>query len=210
MGSVGTVYKEAQFPNLKGLKAITPEQVEVHLKLYAGYVKNTNLLNEQLGDLITKRQTGTPVYAELTRRLGFEYNGMRLHEYYFENMSGSGGGAPAKGPLLSRLEESFASFDNWKDDFVKSGSMRGIGWAILFQDPRTGRLSNHWITLHEEGSPVGFAPLLVMDVWEHAFSVYLKPTERARYIEDFFANLDWRVVEQRLGAGAREKVAVGV
>src|SRR5262249_10796684 len=92
----------------------------------------------------------------------------------------------------------FRSFDAWRRDFIRVGSMRGVGWAILYQDPETGRLSNHWITLHEHGHPAGFRPLLVMDVWEHAFLVDYKPTERARYIEAFFANVTWRAREARV------------
>ncbi|MFH1858262.1 MAG: Fe-Mn family superoxide dismutase, partial [Candidatus Omnitrophota bacterium] len=189
---------EQSFPNLKNLKNITEGQIAEHLKLYAGYVKNTNLLNEQLAEIIQKVQTGTPVYAELTRRLGFEYNGMRLHEYYFRNLSGQGGGDPKPSTLTQKINESFGSFANWKQDFLKIGAMRGVGWGILYLDACVGRLSNHWITLHEEGHVAGFRPILVMDLWEHAWSVYLKPTERARYLEDFFANIDWAKANERL------------
>jgi len=210
MGTVGMVYKEQTFPNLKGLKNITDEQIDVHLKLYAGYVKNTNTLNEQLAAIIQKGESGTPTYAELTRRLGFEYNGMRLHELYFRNLSGSGGGDPKGSTLVKKIESSFGSFENWKQDFGKIGAMRGVGWAMTYYDACHDRLSNHWITLHEEGHPAGFNPIIVMDVWEHAWSVYLKPTERAKYIEDFFSNLDWNKSNERIEryAACAEKTKV--
>jgi Fe-Mn family superoxide dismutase len=193
----GKAYEERQF-NLTGLNGISDEQIEQHLKLYAGYVKNTNLLNEQIGELVRSGDNASPHFGELTRRLGFEYNGMRLHEYYFENMSASGGELETGSALASALDESFGDFDTWKNDFMGVGKMRGVGWAILAQDPFTGRLSNHWITLHEEGNVAGFQPILVMDVWEHAFTVDYKPTERAKYLDAFYSNIDWKVVSGRV------------
>ena len=94
----------------------------------------------------------------------------------------------------------FGSYDIWKADFVSIGKMRGVGWAICFQDPKRRRLTNQWVTLHEMGNIAGFEPVLVMDVWEHAFLLDYKPAERPKYIEAFFANIDWSVVEGRLKA----------
>lgn len=180
--------------NLNGLSNL---QIEIHLELYAGYVRNTNALNEQLAELVRDGKAGTPAYSELTRRLGFEYNGMRLHELYFENLSSKPTAPGSDHALYVELGHHFRSFDAWRRDFVRVASMRGVGWAILYQDPETARLSNHWITLHEHGHPAGFRPLLVMDVWEHAFLVDYKPTERGRYIDAFFANVNWPAVEER-------------
>jgi Fe-Mn family superoxide dismutase len=171
----------------------------VHFGLYEGYVKNTNLLNEQIAEKVKAGPSGAdPGFAELTRRLGFEYNGMVLHEYYFDNMTASGTGAPNAGKLKDALAASYGDFDTWKKDFAAVGGMRGVGWAIAYQDPWTGRISNHWVTLHEDGNVAGFAPILVMDAWEHAFLLDYKPSERAKYIEAFFANIDWNAVESRL------------
>ena len=75
--------------------------------------------------------------------------------------------------------------------------MRGVGWAITFLNPSSGRVSNHWVELHETGNVAGFTPLLVMDVWEHAYLLDYKPAERPRYIEAFLSNIDWDAVEQR-------------
>src|SRR5581483_9481888 len=108
---------------------------------------------------------------------------------------------PASGsPITQAVTESFGSWDQWAADFQTVGKMRGVGWAILFQDPANGRLSNHWVTLHQDGTPAGFKPLLVMDVWEHAFMVDYKPSERAQYIDAFFSNIDWKAVEKRLAS----------
>lgn len=189
-------YKVRHF-ELKGLNGISQTQIETHLELYVGYVRNTNVLNEQLGLLVHEGKGSTPAYSELTRRLGFEYNGMRLHELYFENLTPAFRQLADGSPLHAELVRHFRSFEAWRRDFVTVAGMRGVGWAILYEDPETGRLSNHWIALHEHGHPVGFRPLLVLDVWEHAFMVDHKPTERARYIDAFFANVDWKVVERR-------------
>jgi Fe-Mn family superoxide dismutase len=171
----------------------------VHFGLYEGYVKNTNLLNEQIAEKIKAGPSGAdPGFAELTRRLGFEYNGMVLHEYYFDNMTASGNGSSAPGKLNDAIGQSFGDFDTWKKDFAAVGGMRGVGWAIAYQNPKNGRISNHWVTLHEDGNVAGFKPILVMDVWEHAFLLDYKPAERSKYIESFFANVDWSVAESRL------------
>jgi Fe-Mn family superoxide dismutase len=185
--------------DLAGLQGISDNTLTVHFGLYEGYVKNTNLLNEQLAEIVKGGTAGgaNPVFAELTRRLGFEYNGMRLHEYYFDNMTKSPGGA-ADSKLKDALAASFGDFDTWKKDFAAVGTMRGVGWAIAFQDPWTGKISNHWVTLHEEGNIAGFNPILVMDVWEHAFLLDYKPAERPKYIESFMGSIDWSVVSGRL------------
>jgi superoxide dismutase, Fe-Mn family len=194
-------YKEQAFEHLNGLDGISDAQVAEHLKLYAGYVKQVNALDETLADLRGGGQASArnPEFTELTRRLGFEYNGMILHEYYFSNLRRAADPRPPASSGVARaLADTFGSVDQWKTDFQAVGLMRGIGWVILFQDPVTGRLSNHWISLHQHGVPAAFKPLLVMDVWEHAFMRDYLATEKPRYIEAFFRNVDWQTVERRL------------
>ena len=201
-----TPYKQRTF-DLHGLTGISDQTLEVHFGLYGGYVKNTNLLNEQLVELSGQGQTATPTYAELTRRLGFEYNGMVLHEWYFGNLTRGGGGGIATSSALGRaIGESFGDIDTWRKDFAAIGSMRGVGWAVTYLDPATGRLSNHWITLHEDGNIAGFKPVVVMDVWEHAFLLDYKPAERPKYIEAFLANLDVDAAEARFTGAADRPV----
>src|SRR5581483_11895420 len=163
----------------------------------------TNSLTEQLAELKTKWQAAgsNPALAELTRRLGFEYNGMILHEYYFENMAKQASAQPS-GELKQALDTSFGGVNEFLAEFKAVGGMRGVGWAVLYQDPVTGRLSNHWIQLHQNGNPAGFKPLLVMDVWEHAFLLDYKPSERAKYMDAFISNVDWNVVQRRYTAAA--------
>jgi Fe-Mn family superoxide dismutase len=199
------IYKPKQF-DLSGLNGISDKTLELHFKLYEGYVKETNNLSERIAKFLEDGkvdQDEMPAYSELTRRLGFEYNGMVLHEYYFGNMRRQGTGDPAKDSnFVKAAEQSFGSYDIWKADFVGIGKMRGVGWAMCYQNPANGRLSNHWITLHETGNVSGFTPVLVMDVWEHAFLLDYMPAERPKYIEAFFSNIDWDAVEGRLHADA--------
>ena len=195
-------YQARQF-NLSNLKGISEETIEMHFKLYEGYVKETNKLNEKIAEFVKDGkvdQEEFAEYSELNRRLGFEYNGMVLHEYYFDNLqTGGGTGDPInRSPFHNAAEESFGSYDIWKAEFVGIGKMRGVGWAICNQNPANGRLSNHWVTLHETGNVAGFNPILVMDVWEHAFILDYKPADRPKYIEAFFSNIDWSTVDKRL------------
>lgn len=165
--------------------------IETHLALYEGYVSNVNKLKEMLVDL----SKDVPQYSEMKRRLGWEWNGMRLHEYYFENLGGDGK-INAEGELFQALVGEFGSYEKWKEDFVGTGKMRGIGWAVLYKDRQSGNLINFWINEHDTGHPAGESPILVMDVFEHAYFMdYGK--DKPKYIESFFANVDWRRVEER-------------
>jgi Fe-Mn family superoxide dismutase len=201
-------YKPKTF-DLSDLAGISNQTLEMHFKLYEGYVANTNLLTEKIGEILADGQVDKeemPAYSELTRRLGFEYNGMVLHEHYFGNMKRDGGGEAPKGTTFrAAVERSFPTFEIWKTDFVSVGKMRGVGWAIAYLDPTAGRISNHWIELHENGNVAGFVPLLVMDVWEHAFLLDYKPADRPKYIEAFLSNVDWSAVERRMISHQAEK-----
>jgi len=160
-----------------------------------------NSLNEELTALRSRgRASGRDLeFAELTRRLGFEYNGMILHEYYFSNLRAGAQPRPGSTSAVAQaLSESFGSVEDWRKDFQAIGGLRGVGWVLLCEDPMTRRFTNHWVSLHQNGVPAGFKPLLVMDVWEHAFMRDYKATERGRYLDAFFRNIDWHAVERRL------------
>ncbi len=193
------VYAPKQF-NLSGLNGISDKTLEIHFKLYEGYVTNTNKLNEKLAEVVKDGKVDADrmiAFSEMKRRLGFEYNGMVLHEYYFGNMKKGGGGNPDKGTFLSAIEGSYGSFDNWKADFTATGLMRGIGWAAAYHDPASGRVVNVWINEHQVNNIAGYHLLLIMDVWEHAFLLDYKPAEKSKYVEAFFSNVDWSTVEDR-------------
>ncbi|KAA3612727.1 MAG: superoxide dismutase [Planctomycetota bacterium] len=188
-------YPAKDYSALRGLSGITDEQIEVHLKLYNGYVTRTNALLETLA----QTDPSTSAYQELKRRLGWEFNGMRLHEYYFDNLSAGGSGSLAGSAFAAKAAEQYGSVENWQKDFLSTAKAPGIGWTICYLDPANGGLINFWVTEHEQGHPAGLIPVLVCDVFEHAFAVYRKPTDRAPYLDDFFANINWDVVNQRLG-----------
>jgi Fe-Mn family superoxide dismutase len=193
-------YSPRDFSKVRGLTALSDKQIEEHLKLYEGYVKRTNTLTEKLFAMCNegKASGADPVYAELTRRMGFEYNGMILHEYYFSNLKPGAQPEPPAGKLKSALEQSFGKYETWLADFRAMATMPGVGWVVLYQDPSTGWLSNHWITLHNDGNPAGYTPILVMDGWEHAFMRDYLATERAKYVDAFFKNIDWEASEKRV------------
>lgn len=190
------------------LSGISEDQIAQHWTLYEGYVKNVNLLNEKLAALSEKKSFG-PEFAELKRRLGFEYDGMILHEHYFGILK-SGQKPPGEGTeLVKLLKKSFGGYAAWLQEFTAIGKMRGVGWAILYLDPSAQLLTNHWIGLHEDGHPAGFIPILVLDAWEHAFMVDAGVDGRAAYVEAFIRNVDWPKVERVL-SDARHRTAVGV
>ena len=189
-------YTAKDFSHLVGMEGFSETLLKNHFTLYQGYVTNTNKLMDLLAAMLKEGKVSAPEYAELKRRMGFEFNGMRLHEYYFGNLGGKGV-LDKSGKLGRKLAEDFDSYEDWEKDFKGTGAMRGIGWAILYQDNVTGRLINQWINEHETGHPAGCTPILVMDVFEHAF-ITDYGLKRADYIEAFFKNINWEIVEGRL------------
>jgi superoxide dismutase, Fe-Mn family len=194
------MYQTKSFDHLRGLAGISDGQLTEHLELYAGYVKQVNALTKELAEIHSeKRATGQDLgLAEGTRRLAYEYDGMVLHEQYFSNLKPGGAPRPSDRQACGRaLAEAYGSIDRWQENFKALGGMRGVGWVILFQDPLTGRLTNYWVSLHQDGIPARCRPLLVMDVWEHAFMRDYRASERLRYVDAFFTNIDWATVERR-------------
>ncbi len=142
------------------------------------------------------KEPGTPEFAELHRRFGWEWNGMRMHELYFGNMA-KGGVSLSDRTLKKLIVETWGSVENWEKEFRGMASMRGVGWVVLAHDKREGKLFNVWIREHEDGHLVGGTPLLVMDVWEHAFMIDYG-IKRADYINAFMSSIDWHAVEERI------------
>jgi len=188
-------YKAKDYSSLIGMEGFSETLLKNHFSLYEGYVNNTNKLWELLQAMLKEDKAGTPEYAELKRRFGFEFDGMRLHEYYFDNL---GGKRPLDraGELAKKLAGAYGSYDGWEKDFRATGAMRGVGWAVLYQDSVTGWFFNQWINEHQNNHPAGCAPILVMDVFEHAFMTDYG-LKRADYINAFFKNINWDVVASR-------------
>ncbi len=191
---VVTVYKAKDFSSLIGSPGLSDTLLKNHMTLYEGYVNNTN----KLIDILNKKpkDAANPEYAEMKRHFGWEFDGMRLHELYFENLGGKSS-IDKQGKLGKKLAEKFGSYEEWEEDFKATGKLRGVGWTILYQDNTSGDLFNQWIGEHEIGHLAGCKPILVMDVWEHAFMIDYG-LKRADYIETFFKNINWDVVQKRL------------
>ncbi len=186
------MYTPKDFSHLLGLPGMSDAMLNNHFTLYQGYVKNTNTLLEKFKTL----EAGTPEYAELHRRFGWEWNGMRLHELYFGNMT-KGGVNLSDRKLKDKIESTWGSVENWQKEFIGMGTMRGIGWVILAHDKNEAKLFNVWVNEHDAGHLAGTTPLLVMDVFEHAFMLDYG-LKRADYINAFVSAIDWHAVEERL------------
>jgi Fe-Mn family superoxide dismutase len=189
-------YTAKDYAKLLGMPGFSETLLKNHFTLYQGYVTNTNKVLDRLAALLNEGKAGTPEFAELKRRLGWEFNGMRLHEYYFENLGGKSV-LDAAGKLGKKIAEDFGGCEAWEKDFRAVGGMRGIGWVVLYQDTTSGKLINFWVNEHDAGHPAGCQPILVMDVFEHAFMIDYG-LKKADYIEAFFKNIDWKAAEARL------------
>jgi len=199
---VNNLWMQESYEDLIGISGFSENLLKNHFKLYQGYVNNANILTRLLALVVKGGKIDTPEFAELKRRFGWEFNGMRLHEYYFENLSKKGESPNKNSELFKKLSEDFESYDVWEKEFKAIGAMRGIGWAILCMDKKSGKLMSVWISEHDTGHLCGAVPLLVMDVFEHAYMVDYG-LKKADYIESFFKSIDWKRVEKRFMDGLR-------
>lgn len=189
-------YEAKSFEHLIGTEGFSDKLLTNHFTLYQGYVANTNKVADALASLLKEGKAATPEFAELKRRFGWEFNGLVLHEYYFGNMTKGGASIDKASPLCKKIAGDFGSFEAWEADFKATGGMRGIGWVALCFEPRGGRLFNTWVGEHDVGHLAGASPLLIMDVFEHAFMVDYG-LKRADYIGAFFKAVDWQEVARR-------------
>jgi len=191
-------YEPQNYEELLGLPGFSDELLKNHFSLYEGYVKNTNKLIEQTESLLKEDRAETPEFNETRRRFGWEFNGMRLHEYYFENLVKNSRSLDKESDLYLKIVEDFGSFEAWEKDFRSTGMIRGIGWVVLYYDIEADKLFNVWINEHNENHLTGAIPILVMDVWEHAYMIQYG-LKRADYIDAFIKAIDWEVVSDRFG-----------
>lgn len=189
-------YQAKNYDHLLGkITGLDDALLTMHFKLYQGYVNNTNSILQKLQEMVNNGQNKTPEYAGLKRMLGWEFDGMLLHELYFENLGGKKA-LDKNDPLYAKIEADYGSYDNWKSDFVATGLIRGIGWVVAYIDPKNGRLINEWINEHDLGHLAGGTPILIMDVFEHAYITQFG-LERGKYIDVFFNNINWDAVAKR-------------
>src|SRR3989338_5149948 len=195
-------FEEMKF-NIPELKGISQKNIEEHLKLYAGYVKNANLILEKIPEYMgyAKEDTFAPyVVSEIQRRFSFEFNGMRNHEYYFKSLEGGARPLPEGSQFKAVIEKQAPSLEVAIAGFKTLAMTRGIGWAMLYYDPQTKRLLNAWVDEQHLGQLATCKIILALDMWEHAY-VYDYPTsEKKKYVEAFFENLNWDVIEENFKA----------
>ena len=185
-------YQSKNYEQLLGINGLSDQLLKNHFTLYQGYVANFNKLNDILVAIEKEGKFGTPEYAELNRRLGWEFNGMRLHEYYFENLVKQPRPIDQNSELHKKIVAEFGSYEAWEKDFRAMLAMRGIGWVILYHDTQADRLFNVWINEHDAGHFAGAKPILVMDIFEHAYMLDYG-IKRADYIEAVFKAIDWEI-----------------
>lgn len=195
-------FEEKKF-NIPALKGISAKTIEEHLKLYSGYVKHANLIIEKIAELSADQEKNSYTLGELQRRFGFEWGGMRNHEFYFAHLEGGAKPLDAQSVLAKAIAEEWGSFDAWLARFKAMAMTRGIGWAMLYFDRKTGRLVNAWIDEQHLGQLVDASPVLALDMWEHSFVADYQPSGKKQYVEDFFANLNWQTAEKNLSDAMR-------
>lgn len=191
------IEKTFEIPELTGISA---KNIQEHLKLYKGYVNNANSVVEKISKLSEEffRDGADNSYliAELFRRFSFEYNGMRNHEVYFSSLSGGPKELDPESDLAKKISQECMSFEIFIMGFKNIALTRGVGWAVLWYDKRDDRLIASWVDEQHLGQLNGCEMILALDMWEHAY-VYDFPTSAKKdYIEAFFKNLNWSVIEE--------------
>jgi len=183
-------FEEKQF-NIPKLKGLSEKSIEEHLKLYSGYVKHLNLIHEIV------ENPENPEYArrEAYRRQGFEFGGMRNHEYYFAHFEGGPSDLSPESPLYKKIEDWTGSFDKFLEIFKNLATTRGVGWAMLGYDKKTNRLIQYWVDEQHMGHLPGVSPIIALDMWEHSFVTDYQPSGKKQYVEDFFENMNWKSAE---------------
>lgn len=182
--------------NLSELKGISAKTIEEHLKLYAGYVKHTNIILEKIEEYILDYDKNSYTIGELQRRFGFEYNGVKNHEIYFESLSECQKDLSLDSKLKEAISTEFGSFEKWLESFKKMALTRGIGWAMLCYDKKENRLLNAWIDEQHLGLLQNCNTILALDMWEHSYYLDYTPAEKKKYVEAFFENLNWEIIEE--------------
>jgi Fe-Mn family superoxide dismutase len=188
---------EAQTFNIGELTGISSETIEEHLGLYQGYVKHVNLIREKIAAYENDKECNAYAIAEMQRRLGFEFGGMRNHEYYFAQLEGGAQALP-DGTLKDKIAFQWGSFEAWLERFKTIALTRGVGWAMLYHDPHTDQLVQTWVDEQHLGQLADLDLVLALDMWEHSYMLDYPPSKKKEYVEAFFANLNWEVVNNRL------------
>ena len=183
--------------NLGTLDGISEKTITEHVKLYAGYVKHANLILDKITEMSVDAEKNTYAIGELQRRFGFEFDGMRNHEYYFEQFEGGASELPADGKLMAALVSEWGSFEAAHARINAIALTRGIGWAIMYYDSVSKRLVNAWVDEQHLGHLIGLNVVLAIDMWEHSYLFDYVPGDKKKYVEAFFRNLNGEHIEKR-------------
>lgn len=184
--------------DLPELKGLSKKQIDVHLALYEGYVKHTNLIMEKIASYKASDAEGNAyAIAEMRRRLGFEFDGMRMHEYYFEQFQGGAVAPTGESALMGAVKEKYESWNGFIAHVKEVAGTRGIGWVVVYADPQVKTLHTTFVNDHEIGQLAGLPIMLAVDLWEHAYMVDYVPAEKKTYVEAFLDNVNWSVIENR-------------
>ena len=193
---VMTQFTAKQF-NIGELVGISAKNIEEHIKLYVGYVKNANLINEHIEELSKDSEKYAYELGEINRRFSFEFNGMKNHEAYFSLLEGGAKEINTESPLSKEIVSTFGSFENMLNRLKAIALTRGIGWAMLSKDHESKSLILHWLDEQHLGQLQNTKPIIALDMWEHSYVADYQPSGKKQYIEDFFKNLNWSVAEDR-------------
>lgn len=195
-------YEEKKFtiPKLIGL---SEKSIEEHLKLYAGYVKHANLINQKIAEMSTDSEKNAYALAEINRRFGFEFNGMRNHEIYFGSLEGGPKAINESSALSKAIVDEWGSYSNWLSMFKSMALTRGIGWAILYYDPSSKQLISSWVDEQHISQLQGCTPILALDMWEHSFVADYQPSGKKKYVEDFMNNVNFEFIQENYDRAIR-------
>ena len=186
---------EIQEFNLPEIKGLSTKQIEVHLGLYKGYVSHVNLIAEKLREGSEGKDAYTG--AELRRRFAFEFDGMRMHENYFEQLEGGPAEIDAEGVLARAVSKKYGDVGSFLGHIKEVAGSRGIGWIVVYYDPKADTVHTVFAGDHELGHLAGLPIIYCVDMWEHAFMVDYIPSEKAKYLEAFMGATNWKVAEKR-------------
>ena len=190
-------FEEQKF-NIRELKGISTKNIEEHLKLYTGYVNHSNLVLAKIKELSENPENDIGILSGLQRKFGFEYNGMRNHEIYFNSLANGAKNLKEDSEIKKAISLEWGSFEKWLELFKSIATIRGVGWVILYFDKKEKRLLNAWVDEQHLGQLNGCEMILALDMWEHAYIYDYSISEKKKYIEVFFENLNWEVIEDNL------------
>ncbi len=189
--------------NIPQLDGISPKSIEEHIGLYQGYVKNFNAISKLMPEYAGDMEKHGLALSELIRRRSFEFDGMRLHELYFAQFEGSATALTKESALGQQLTKEYRDATHL-EPFIKAiGAMRGPGWALLYWDQEAKQFLAGFAGEQHQGHFATLPIVLALDVWEHAYLLDHGAAGKAAYIDTFFKNLNWKVIEGRFEALAK-------